>query len=274
MKQLFPFFGFGDRPLNLLGHPYALARTALRGALESLAPIMPSGPMLDVGCGKLPYRDLFTRAQPYEGLEIDQERNRANPLVTHFYDGTTFPLVADRYAAILCSQVLEHSFSPEQLLSECHRVLRPGGTLLLTIPFLWPEHEQPWDSQRFTRYGLGQRLETAGFRVDRMMRLNPGISAILQLTIEWNESLERRLSSRLPSGLPRHGLQLIWRISMALPYSALNLLGLLARSLTGQDLGLSPETGSGVTLGAELYLDLVVLAVKTDTNTTLAPKMD
>lgn len=262
---LCPFLGFGDRPANLIGHPHALARTALREALGLLAPLVPPGPLLDVGCGTMPYRALFIGAQPYEGLEIDQERNRANPRVTHFYDGGTFPLPADCYAAVLCSQVLEHSFSPERLLDDCHRVLRPGGALLLTVPFLWPEHEQPWDSQRFTRFGLGKRLEAAGFRVERMMRLNPGPCALLQLTIEWIESLERRLEVRLPSGWPRKLLQLLWRLLWILPYSVANLTGALARLLAGQEdqaAPAGPTAGRG--WGAEFYLDLVVLAVKKD----------
>lgn len=243
-----PFLGFGDRPFHLLGHPHALARTGLRSALQRLAPAVPAGPLLDVGCGTMPYRTLFPAAQPYEGLEIDQPRNRANPRVSHFYDGETFPIPSGRYAAILCSQVLEHSFRPERLLAECHRVLRPGGTLLLTIPFLWPEHEQPWDSQRFTQFGLTRRLENAGFRVERMLRINPGLSALLQLAIEWNESLERRLRARIPAAWARRLLDLVWRLLWALPYAAANLLGALARALAGHD--------------AELYLDLIVLAVK------------
>jgi SAM-dependent methyltransferase len=276
-----PFLGFGDRSFHLLGHPYALARTALRAGLGRLARAVPAGPLLDVGCGTMPYRSLFPTAEPYEGLEIDQERNRANPRVTHLYDGHTFPLEGDRYAGVLCSQVLEHSFSPERLLAECHRVLRPGGALLLTIPFLWPEHEQPWDSQRFTRFGLHQRLETAGFRVERMLRVNPGLSALLQLAIEWNESLERRLGARLPAGWPRRGLQLIWRLVWALPYSAINLLGVAARALAGPgdegrpDEGRSEGPAAGRDWGAELYLDLIVLAVKRDPRiappSTLAP---
>lgn len=273
MKRWLPFLGFGDRPIQLLGHPYALARTALRAGLGRLALAVPAGPLLDVGCGTMPYRSLFPSAEPYEGLEIDQERHRANPRVTHLYDGHTFPLADDRYAAILCSQVLEHSFSPERLLAECHRVLRPGGALLLTIPFLWPEHEQPWDSQRFTRFGLHQRLEAAGFRVERMLRVNPGLSALLQLAIEWNESLERRLGARLPAGWPRRGLQLIWRLVWALPYSAINLLGLAARALAGP--GDEGRPAASRDWGAELYLDLIVLAVKCDPRivppSTLAP---
>jgi SAM-dependent methyltransferase len=278
MKQtisaLLPFLGFGDRPINLLGHPYALARTALRAALGRLAPLVPAGPLLDVGCGTMPYRALFPGAQPYEGLEIDQERNRANPRVSHFYTGDTFPLADERYAAILCSQVLEHSFTPERLLGECHRVLRPGGALLLTIPFLWPEHEQPWDSQRFTRFGLQRRLEASGFRVERMVTLNPGLSALLQLAIEWNESLERRLELRLPVGWPRRVLQLCWRLLWALPYTAFNLLGALYRRLTSRQGQPGPDSPAvGPPWGAELYLDLVLLAVKTDPRGTPTPRL-
>lgn len=278
MKQvitaLVPCLGFGDRPINLLGHPYALARTALRGALGRLAPLVPAGPLLDVGCGTMPYRTLFPSAHPYEGLEIDQERNRANPRVSHFYAGDTFPLADERYASILCSQVLEHSFTPERLLGECHRVLRPGGALLLTIPFLWAEHEQPWDSQRFTCFGLQRRLDASGFRVERMLKLNPGLSALLQLAIEWNESLERRLELGLPAGWPRRVLQLSWRLLWALPYTAFNLLGALSRRLASRQSQAGPDAPAvGPPWGAELYLDLVLLAVKTDPRGTPTPRL-
>lgn len=275
-----PFLGFGDRPFAVLGHPYALARTALRKGLRRLAPLMPPGPWLDVGCGTMPYRALFPHAHPYEGLEIDQERNRPNPRVSHFYDGNAFPLDDESYAGILCSQVLEHSFTPERLLAECHRVLRPGGALLLTIPFFWPEHEQPWDSQRFTRFGLRQRLEATGFRVERMLRMNPGLSALLQLAIEWNESLERRLAVRLPAGWPRQACQLMWRLLWALPYSAINLLGVLARSLAGggDDGRPGDRHSEGAAArgdwGAEIYLDLIVLAVKHKPRDTRASRLN
>ena len=153
LKRSLPFLVFGDSWLSVLGHPYALARTGLKNSLYSLASGLPDGPLLDIGCGSMPYRDIFKSASPYHGLEIDQPRNRDNPLVDFFYDGVTLPFHDQSYSVIFSSQVLEHSFKPEQLLSECRRVLKPGGTLLLTIPFMWPEHEQPWDSQRFTSFG-------------------------------------------------------------------------------------------------------------------------
>jgi SAM-dependent methyltransferase len=263
--QRLPFFGFGDRTYHLFGHPYALARTALRHSLKRLAPALPPGPMLDVGCGTMPYRALFPQASPYEGLEINQERQQKNPRVTYFYDGETMPMAANHFAAILCSEVLEHSFVPERLLAECHRVLRPGGVLLLTMPFLWPEHEQPWDSQRFTHFGLRQRLVAAGFRVDRMLKLNPGFPALLQLMIDWLESLDRRLQSRLPKGWPRKAVEGLWRLFWAIPYTLLNLLGALCRLTSRQEVpGERTGNANGPAWSPELYLTTVVLAVKTD----------
>jgi SAM-dependent methyltransferase len=265
VKHLIPFLGFGDRGFHLLGHPYALARTALRQSLRHLAPALPAGPMLDVGCGTMPYRDLFPQAIPYEGLEINQERQSDNPRVTYFYDGETIPIATNHFAAMLCSEVLEHSFVPERLLSECHRVLRPGGALLLTIPFLWPEHEQPWDSQRLTHFGLRRRLEAAGFRVETMLKLNPGLPALLQLSIDWIESLGRRLLLRLPAGWLRQGVQGIWRLVWAVPYTVINLLGACCRRVARPAPEWRvPRTGQRSTWSPELYLSNVVLAVKTD----------
>jgi len=65
-------------------------------------------------------------------------------------------------------------------------------------------------------------------------------------------------------------LQLLWRLLWALPYAAANLLGALARLLASRE-GQGPAAGRG--WGAELYLDLVVLAVKTDRRGIPAPKL-
>ena len=237
--------GFGDRTRDLLGHPYALARTALRQELYRLKLDSTTGQVLDVGCGSMPYRSLFKKVTSYHGLEIDQPRNRSNPHVTFWYDGTQFPLAHKSYAAVFCSQVLEHTFTPERLIAEVFRVLEPGGHFILTIPFFWPEHEQPYDSQRLTSFGLVQRLHQAGFVDVRVKKTNPGITALLQLSIEWLESLQRRyLRGRASS---------VWRLLTFVPYSIMNLIGACYRSCPWVRRSLAD---------AELYLDLVVSARK------------
>jgi SAM-dependent methyltransferase len=76
--------------------------------------------------------------------------------------------VADNYFdAILCIAVLEHVVNPEEAVAELFRVLKPGGHMVLEVPFLQPEHKVPTDFQRYTRDGLEHLVTKHGFRVVR-----------------------------------------------------------------------------------------------------------
>jgi SAM-dependent methyltransferase len=61
--------------------------------------------------------------------------------------------------------VLEHVDNAEYAVSEIARVLKPGGRLLITVPFLYPEHEAPYDFWRTTHHGLRSVLERHGLVV-------------------------------------------------------------------------------------------------------------
>jgi SAM-dependent methyltransferase len=64
---------------------------------------------------------------------------------------------------VLNTQVLEHVENPGVVLREIRRVLKDGGSLLLTAPQGWPEHQQPNDFYRFTRFALSSLMKEAGF---------------------------------------------------------------------------------------------------------------
>jgi SAM-dependent methyltransferase len=245
-----PWNGFGHRKTALFGHPYYLARSALRREIARAAEDAPHGPLLDVGCGTMPYRDLFPKKTPYECLEIDQPRNVGKSHVTHLYDGHSFNLPRENYGVVFSSQTLEHSFFPEEMLLECFGVLRPDGRLVLAMPFFWPEHEQPFDSQRFTTFGLIARLEAAGFNVRQVAKTNPGLSALVQLLIELIERPVRSGLAQVRSKWLRRSLAQLVRAALAFPYTILNIVGASARSV--------PRRDSSV----EMYLDLVVVAEK------------
>lgn len=87
--------------------------------------------------------------------EIQFEQND----VDMFYNGITFPIDSCSIDGVICTQVLEHVANPESLISEIERVLKPGGKLILTVPFLWQQHEKPYDFTRFTSFGLRRLLE-------------------------------------------------------------------------------------------------------------------
>lgn len=75
------------------------------------------------------------------------------------------PVADDHFDAILCIAVLEHVENPEDVMAELFRVLRPGGYLVLEVPFLQPEHKVPTDFQRYTRDGLERLVTKHGFRL-------------------------------------------------------------------------------------------------------------
>lgn len=232
LRQWFRASQFRPGLGGLLLNPFYLARRSLWRAMAGSAPAL-GGPLLDVGCGTMPYRSLF-QVERYVGLEIDTPTARARGMADAYYDGTRFPFADCEFHSVLCNQVLEHVFNPDMFLSEVRRVLRPTGQLLLTIPFVWDEHEQPHDYARYTSFGLRALLERNGFVVEEHRKLLDDFSIVLQLV---NAYLHKVLHT---------------------PWTAVNL------ALTA--LLMAPITIAGLILGAllprnpDLFLDQLVVA--------------
>ena len=81
------------------------------------------------------------------------------------------PVQSNYFDAILCIAVLEHVENPEEVVPELYRVLKPGGHLILEVPFLQPEHKVPRDFQRYTKDGLIRLVSHHGFSVESIKGL-------------------------------------------------------------------------------------------------------
>ncbi|MBW3580122.1 MAG: class I SAM-dependent methyltransferase [Actinobacteria bacterium] len=156
------------------------------------------GVVVDVGCGAQPYRAMLTPAvERYIGADVAWPGSRAE--VTIADERIELPdCVAD---AALCTQVLEHSRRPEALLGDIARVLKPNGTLLVTVPLYWPHHEEPHDYLRFTRHGLAGLLEDAGFGIDEMVPCGGRWSVAGLAAIHATDSRLVRLAANVGCGL-------------------------------------------------------------------------
>jgi SAM-dependent methyltransferase len=84
------------------------------------------------------------------------------------------PMEVSGYDCVLSTQVLEHVEAPEIYLKECYRVLRPGGSLILTTHGLFEDHACPHDYWRWTIYGLKRLVENSGLHVVSSKKLTTG----------------------------------------------------------------------------------------------------
>lgn len=165
--------------VGLFVNPFYFARRELLRAIQALAPEI-GGRVLDVGCGSRPYENLVS-AREYVGLELDTPENRLTKKADFFYDGRKLPFEDGSFDAVICNQVLEHVFEPDAFVREIARVLRSGGRLLLTVPFVWDEHEQPRDFGRYSSFGLAALLARNGLRVVRQQKTAADVRTLFQL---------------------------------------------------------------------------------------------
>jgi SAM-dependent methyltransferase len=132
-----------------------------------LADILPNlkGTLVDVGCGAQPYRKLVSRNATYIGIDsvAAKEAFGYETPDTRYYDGFTWPLDDASVDVVLSTETLEHVPEPENFLREALRVLRPGGTLILTVPFAARWHFIPFDFWRFTPSGIERLFTQGGF---------------------------------------------------------------------------------------------------------------
>ncbi|MEO6536133.1 MAG: class I SAM-dependent methyltransferase [Candidatus Paceibacterota bacterium] len=161
---------FRPRWYSIFINPYFINRWTLYRSMQTFAAHVPAdAKILDIGCGIKPYRSLFA-SPSYIGIDIeggghgDEEKT-----VDAYYDGENVPFPDNSFDVTLCTQVLEHASNPAALVSEASRVLSSGGTVFFSMPFVYPEHETPYDFRRFTRFEHTRLLEGAGFKDIRIM---------------------------------------------------------------------------------------------------------
>jgi SAM-dependent methyltransferase len=170
---------FNPGLLGLIVNPFYIARKGLYTNLSSLGQKI-TGKTLDVGCGTKPYEKLFNHST-YVGLEFDTGIDSEKKVAEFYYDGKTFPFNESEFDSVVTNQVLEHVFNPDEFLGEINRVLKTNGKLLLTVPFVWDEHEQPYDYARYSSFGLKGLLEKNGFEILDLRKSVNDYSVLVQL---------------------------------------------------------------------------------------------
>ena len=155
---------FQPNLFSLFFNPFFFIRYAYFQNIKKIIPLL-SGKMLDFGCGRKPFENLFTVEQ-YTGVDIESSgHDHENSKVDVYYDGKHLPFQNNSFDSLFCAEVLEHIFNPDEILPELTRVLKPGAKALFTIPFCWNEHETPFDFARYSSFGIKYLLEKHGFMI-------------------------------------------------------------------------------------------------------------
>ncbi len=161
-------------------NPHYIARSTIIAALAKLAPTV-KGRMVDIGSGhSRGYEDLF-KANVDEYLCIDRQYAENVDLCADCYD---IPLPDESVDTVLSTQVLEHLTTPDLMLQEAYRLLKPEGNLILTAPMVWGLHEEPVDFYRYTEYGLYYLLEQAGYIDVEVQPLEGLFAVLIQMVVD------------------------------------------------------------------------------------------
>lgn len=156
---------FTDKFSSLIIHPQYFIKKYTNNSVK-LALHYAKGTLLDIGCGRMPYKKTFL---PY----VDKYIGLDHPEVAKYYkgeekpdifaDSTQIPLPNNYCDTITCFQVLEHLPDPIKALKEMYRVLKKNGRIIISTIQFYPIHDEPYDYYRYTKYGLKHLLEQANF---------------------------------------------------------------------------------------------------------------
>lgn len=142
---------------------YTLRRLAdaVIAAVDEVMPASGAPCVIDLGAGDAPYRSLFeTRGARYLACDIDAPDGEGTRRITI---GQALAQPDGSAQVVVSFQVLEHVWDLDWYLGEAHRLLAPGGRLLLSTHGTWLYHPHPTDFRRWTRPGLIKELEVRGF---------------------------------------------------------------------------------------------------------------
>jgi len=116
--------------------------------------------ILDVGAGRGDFGEIYKNFKhitvdvfPYPEVDVACDLSNTVPFLDNCID------------CVLLMNVCEHIYDPRKVLSSIHKIIKPGGKVIITMPFFIKIHQAPFDFNRFTHFALQRMCLDAGFQI-------------------------------------------------------------------------------------------------------------
>lgn len=145
-----------------------------------------TGRVLDIGCSTKPYKPLFSgRFTQYVGVDVPFS-DHTKAFIDVFGRGEHLPFRGNAFDTVLMTEVLEHVPEPQMALKEVERVLAPGGTAIVSVPFMYRIHEVPYDFFRYTPYSMKHMAQAAGLQVNQVITRGGYLTVFADVAVKGN----------------------------------------------------------------------------------------
>ncbi|MBX3048312.1 MAG: methyltransferase domain-containing protein [Anaerolineales bacterium] len=177
---------FKDKPLSEISGDdisYSLRRYYVDSFQQKLfAQISFPSRVLDIGGVRGVTRGEFRMPDDFRRVVLNIRRSHQTDLAA---DAALLPLVSKQFDVVLCAEVLEHVIAPPAVLHQTWRILKPGGRLIVTVPFLFRQHADPSDYGRYTEWYWRAHLERLGFENIQIEKQGLFFSVFVDMLRHW-----------------------------------------------------------------------------------------
>jgi predicted SAM-dependent methyltransferase len=151
--------------------------------------------LLDIGSGPEQFREVTWRFK--NAVSVDFKQYGTTKIVADLTKG--IPVQDHSVDIAFLSNVLEHLPDGRFSLEECYRILRAGGMIIGTVPFIAQEHQGPYDYHRYTHYMLEILLKDAGFKDIKIVPIGKPVKVYINITNDFFRKLKKRRISASPT---------------------------------------------------------------------------